>query len=273
MSKILVIGEHCIDKFIYGAVSRLNPEAPTPILNPIRTEVNEGMAANVAANLLNFGNDVIGVYNQNKEPIIKTRYVDDASGYILFRVDENDKAEPITQQQKVAITKLIEQDEVDGVIISDYNKGFLSEDDIAEILDVSRYEDALVFLDSKKILGEWANYADIIKVNRKEYDNNIKASDYLNERTDALIVTLGAQGARWQDVIYSSEKPVITRNVAGAGDTFLAAFATHYINTDLGAMDINTDFSMLDNLIIDSIKQANYYASLAVSQAGVCQKF
>ena len=47
MKKILVIGELCIDKFVYGEVKRLSPEAPVPVFNPIVTEENRGMAGNV----------------------------------------------------------------------------------------------------------------------------------------------------------------------------------------------------------------------------------
>jgi len=48
--KILIIGETCVDKFIYCNANRLSPEAPVPILNPLYTTHNAGMAANTAAN-------------------------------------------------------------------------------------------------------------------------------------------------------------------------------------------------------------------------------
>ena len=49
--KILVIGELCIDKFIYGSVTRMCPEAPVPVLNPTEEIENRGMAGNVVENL------------------------------------------------------------------------------------------------------------------------------------------------------------------------------------------------------------------------------
>ena len=53
MDKILVtvIGEMCTDKFIYGDVTRLCPEAPVPVLNPFRVVENPGMAGNVVENI------------------------------------------------------------------------------------------------------------------------------------------------------------------------------------------------------------------------------
>ena len=51
MKKILVIGELCIDKFVYGDVKRLSPEAPVPVFNPVNTVENKGMAGNVVENI------------------------------------------------------------------------------------------------------------------------------------------------------------------------------------------------------------------------------
>ena len=50
--RILIIGDSCTDKFIYGKVGRLSPEAPVPILNPVETTENPGMAGNTMANCL-----------------------------------------------------------------------------------------------------------------------------------------------------------------------------------------------------------------------------
>jgi bifunctional ADP-heptose synthase (sugar kinase/adenylyltransferase) len=52
MKKIVIIGEHCTDKFIYCKVERLSPEAPVPILNPVSKTENEGMAGNVYQNII-----------------------------------------------------------------------------------------------------------------------------------------------------------------------------------------------------------------------------
>ena len=49
--KIVVIGETCIDKFIYCDINRLSPEAPVPVLQPINTVVNAGMSGNTVAML------------------------------------------------------------------------------------------------------------------------------------------------------------------------------------------------------------------------------
>jgi D-glycero-beta-D-manno-heptose-7-phosphate kinase len=90
---ILVIGDTCTDKFSYGNAFRLAPEAPIPVFNPVYSESNPGMAGNVVANLQALG--IATVTLHNSENVIKTRYVDDRSGQILLRVDENDKVKRI----------------------------------------------------------------------------------------------------------------------------------------------------------------------------------
>jgi len=51
MKKILVIGELCVDRFIYGDVKRLSPEAPVPVFNELEKVENNGMAGNVVENI------------------------------------------------------------------------------------------------------------------------------------------------------------------------------------------------------------------------------
>ena len=50
-AKVLVIGEVCTDKFVYCDIKRLSPEAPVPVLNPIKTVKNQGMAGNTISNI------------------------------------------------------------------------------------------------------------------------------------------------------------------------------------------------------------------------------
>ena len=52
MKKILIIGDSCIDKWIYGKCDRLSPDGPVPVLVPIEEKVNTGMAGNVNENVL-----------------------------------------------------------------------------------------------------------------------------------------------------------------------------------------------------------------------------
>ena len=81
--KVLVIGENSKDIWVYGDVTRINPEAPTPVFIEKYRKENDGMAANCTIHLkhLNIDYDFI----TQVEPITKTRYVDEKSNYILMQ--------------------------------------------------------------------------------------------------------------------------------------------------------------------------------------------
>jgi bifunctional ADP-heptose synthase (sugar kinase/adenylyltransferase) len=221
--KILVIGDSCVDKFIYGGVNRICPEAPVPVFNPIYQTENPGMAANVAENVKSLGIDVVLTCNSNL--ITKTRYVDKKSNQMLLRVDDNDVAKPIIDIDKYTIEFL---SQYDAVIISDYNKGFISEDDIKRISS----NHSLVFMDTKKLLGNWAINCTFIKLNEHEYNKNKQFIDN-NQNTfyDKLLITLGEKGCKYKNEIFPVEKLIEVKDVSGAGDTFISAFVGEFLKT------------------------------------------
>ena len=122
--KLLVIGDSCLDIFKYGEVNRLAPEAPVPVIIPVFETSNPGMAGNVVRNLEVLGCQVDII--TNKTEIRKIRYVCSKYNHLLLRVDENDTCEGIDR----TTLDNINYSEYEAIIISDYCKGFLSEDDI-----------------------------------------------------------------------------------------------------------------------------------------------
>ena len=144
--KFLVIGDSCIDIFIYGEIERIAPEAPVPIIRPIDKVENDGMAKNVRNNVRALGDDIERVdIITNLNDIKKIRYVDARYNHMVLRVDENDKCVRIDLDE-IDIKEI--EDEYDALIISDYNKGFLTEEDIEYISTVN----IPVFLDTKKYM-------------------------------------------------------------------------------------------------------------------------
>jgi bifunctional ADP-heptose synthase (sugar kinase/adenylyltransferase) len=220
--KILVIGDSCIDIFRYGKVTRIAPEAPVPIIVPERETSNPGMAGNVVANLKALGAEVDFV--TNKTEIRKIRYVCSKYNHLLLRVDENDTCEPFN------IGSLY-LNKYDAIIISDYCKGFLSEEDIKQI---SQLYQSVIFLDTKKILGEWAHNIDFIKINYHEYERNKEILENNFLLKNKTIVTRGKYGCDYQGKNYPTiDVPV--KDVSGAGDTFLAGLVVEYTRSQ----DIN----------------------------------
>lgn len=215
--KILVIGDSCTDTFVYGTVNRLAPEAPIPIINPTSKVSNSGMAGNVVRNLNVLGASVDFTTNDSK--IEKVRYVCSKYNHLLLRVDENDKCERISKNtlEKIDWSKYY------AVVISDYCKGFLTEEDIEYISK----RHSLVFLDTKKILGEWAHNISFIKINYQEYLNNKHVLDNDSTLLYKTIITRGKYGCDYRDKNYPT-KEVPVKDVSGAGDTFLAGLVHNY---------------------------------------------
>ena len=151
---VLVIGDTCKDVFIYGDIERISPEAPVPVFKPTHEESNDGMAKNVANNVESLDMNIYTITNGNS--IVKKRYVENRSGQMVLRVDEHDSCERIDKNLLSGLVKnkfkkppfgfdSQVEDHYDAVIVSDYCKGFLDEEDICYIADKCNN----VFLDTK----------------------------------------------------------------------------------------------------------------------------
>ena len=221
MNKVLVIGDSCTDIFRYGKVSRLAPEAPIPIITPEKETHNPGMAGNVVKNLeaLQCNVDFI----TNVTPINKIRYICSKYNHLLLRVDENDSCENIQSQN---FLHKITWGDYNAVVISDYCKGFLTEEDIKFI----SHQHPLTFLDTKKILGDWAHAISFIKINYHEYERNQDILNQDNLLYNKTIITRGKYGCDFQGVTYPT-KEVPVKDVSGAGDTFLSGLVKEYVNS------------------------------------------
>ena len=214
---VLLIGDSCIDEYKIGTVDRLSPEAPVPVIRIVDTEQLPGMAANVKINLENLG--ITPDFITNDAQILKTRYIDQRSGQHMLRVDSEPAVPEWCGKTSLAI------DEYDAIIISDYNKGFLSYEKIEELICST---DCPVFIDTKKPdLDRFSSDRVWIKINELEYRNRISLSTN-------LIVTLGDRGAMlktWNgEMIYPTNKVDVV-DVCGCGDTFLAALTVQYLYT------------------------------------------
>lgn len=209
--KILLLGDSCYDYYHYGTVNRISPEAPIPIFDFSHVEKKYGMASNVYENLKALGAEthIITAFFENKR-----RYIDMKSGQQLLRVDEKIEENVYDDAEGNLYSSY------DAIVISDYNKGFLSYENIIDIRE--RY-DGPIFMDTKKT--NLAAFKDIyIKINRYEYSK----SEYLPSELDRLIVTYGGEKVTWNNRWYYPPR-VSAHDVCGAGDTFLAALTFEYL--------------------------------------------
>jgi len=211
--KVLVIGDACEDVYVYGHVNRLAPEAPVPVFLKDHEKRNGGMALNVLNNLKSLGVECETLHNTEK--IEKTRYVDEATNHIFIRVDTDDKK--LKRVDKKFLTKKY-LSQYDAIVISDYNKGFLTEEDIERIC-------------YKKLLGRWCKECTWIKINEEEHaKTEAKISKLGHIFDEKLIVTLSERGCQYKDKFFPVEKVEI-KDLSGAGDTFLAGFVSKYLQT------------------------------------------
>ena len=215
--KILVIGDSCVDVFIYGIIERLAPEAPVPVVKPVFQRENPGMALNVVANLKALGAEVDIITNDTD--IRKVRYVDERYNQLVLRVDENDKCE--------RYDGVYETVDYDAIIISDYCKGFLTEEDIEAFAERA---ECPVFLDTKKQLGTWCKNINFIKINHLEHLKNFERIPSYPKLEDKIIVTKGREGCEHKGKTYPTQE-VPVKDVSGAGDTFISGLVYEYVNS------------------------------------------
>lgn len=218
--KILIIGEECKDVFIYGNINRLCPEAPVPVFEPSHSVTNRGMAGNVHENIKAIEPTIsIDIWKQS-EKIVKTRFVDAKSNQMIMRLDEESV---INSEKKLDLDAI---NYYDVIIVSDYNKGFLSDKDIMDIGAASKGKISII--DSKRLVTDnLVKDFMFVKLNRSEY-TRVQSTLV---RTANVIITLGEEGCIINGTKYESKDPLQTIDVSGAGDTFVAAFVTKFYNT------------------------------------------
>lgn len=193
--RFLVIGDVMLDRYLYGKVQRISPEAPVPILELEREENRLGGAANVALNLRSLGCQVslagvigtdsfgdtlleeagrMGIHtygilrDENRPTTTKIRLI--AHKHHLLRVDREKRA-PLTPPQAETFLlkiKALLQDKPHAVIIEDYDKGALSLESIQAIIGLSQERGVPVLVDPKKD-NFWAySGATVFKPNLRE---------------------------------------------------------------------------------------------------------
>jgi|10_taG_2_1085330.scaffolds.fasta_scaffold00397_26 D-beta-D-heptose 7-phosphate kinase/D-beta-D-heptose 1-phosphate adenosyltransferase len=241
-NKILVIGDSCLDEFVYCKCRRLCPEAPVPLLDILGKSTNGGMAMNVFRNLKSLDADCDIITNKDWESVTKTRYVAKKTNHMFIRIDS-----PLRDERERINLDKINFTQYSVVVVADYNKGFLFEDDIKKIGELH----PCVFLDTKKIIDDWARTVKFIKINHKEYKNSSKFIDI--ELENKIIETLGSGGCRLREKKFLVDEVEI-KDLSGAGDSFLAALAIKY--GECGD-------------IYDSMKFANDCATIVVGKKGV----
>jgi rfaE bifunctional protein kinase chain/domain len=257
-ANVLIVGDVMLDRYWFGDVERISPEAPVPVVKVARTEERPGGAANVARNVAALGARVtlLSVVGTDEPGAALERLLAAAHVETSF---QRDAALPTTvklrvigrQQQllridfetapshEVLATKLAEYERLvagaDAVVLSDYGKGGLAH--IATMIERARAAGKTVLVDPKD--EDWDKYrgASLVTPNRAEFrqvvgrwtderDMAAKAQA-LRARLDleALLVTRADEGMSLYTAAGDATIPAVARevyDVTGAGDTVIA---------------------------------------------------
>ena len=258
-TRVLIVGDVMLDRYWFGEVERISPEAPVPVVKIARTEERPGGAANVARNAAALGASLtlLSVVGADEPGAMLERLLAGDRVRTLFHRDPSVattvKLRVIGRQQQllridfettpsheVLAGKLADYDRLlidnDVVVLSDYGKGGLAH--IATMIERARAAGKTVLVDPK---GEdWTKYrgATLITPNRSEFrevvgrwrdeaDMTARARALIGELgIDALLVTRSEEGMSLYTRDSDEHIPAVARevfDVSGAGDTVIAA--------------------------------------------------
>ncbi len=289
-AKVLVVGDVMLDRYWYGDVERISPEAPVPVVSVSRVDERPGGAANVAQNVraLGAGCTLFSISGDDREADSLERLLGEAN--IVCRLQRDKllnttvKLRVISRHQQLiridfdcpaskdARVKLLDNylkhlSEHDAVIVSDYGKGGLGY--IQEMIEAARAASRPVVVDPKG--DDYRGYrgAHLITPNRKEFEQvagRFRDNHELEQKASAMakeldlggvLVTRGEEGMSLVErdgrVLHIPARAREVFDVTGAGDTVIAAIGCAWsVGSELG----------------DALHLANLAAGIVVGKLG-----
>lgn len=265
-TNILVIGDVMLDKYIIGNVNRISPEAPVPIVNVFEEKITLGGSANVAYNLVCLGINPysLGAIGKDKDSLEIVSLIEEKKiGDLLFRTSQISttvKTRVIGERQQLVrldresfftenfdllshLQIFLNEEKIDLIIISDYNKGVCSTDICSCSIDYAKKNNLKIIVDPKG--RDWEKYrgAYVVTPNLKELQDiaqtKINNNDIEVERIgnrilndygfENIIVTRSEKGMTLIEQggisTHFHAKAQTIFDVSGAGDTVVATLA------------------------------------------------
>lgn len=233
--KIAVIGDIMVDRYVFGDVSRISPEAPVPVNRVSSVKEVLGGAGNVASNLANLdcqvylggvaGDDDHGrmlqqlldedgvntsgvLYEKNRSTITKMRILGDRQQ--MMRLDF-ETIRPIDSGEESKLVNWLEtlcKDGLQGIVVSDYGKGVCTPSLLAHVFRLAKEHNVQTIVDPKG--SDWSKYdgATCITPNVKELGESV---GYVVDNTDEAIITAAKEVLTKLDIEYI----VATRSAKG----------------------------------------------------------
>lgn len=263
--RIAVIGDFMLDRYLWGSVTRISPEAPVPVVEVTDDAERPGGAGNVVLNLASLGisSSAVGVvgndrYGEVLVQLLKEKGADTSGLHVDITRPTTAKTRVIAEDQQVVrvdrentqelnaeaeealkhhIDRILQ--EVDAVILQDYNKGVLTSGLIEHILDRARELDRIVTVDPKR--EHFFDYygATLVKPNLREAEGALnrplrseasvtRAGEELLVRLQSrmVLITRGSEGmslfAENQAPCHIPTRARTISDVSGAGDTVIS---------------------------------------------------
>lgn len=221
--KVGVIGDLMLDRYLFGAVSRISPEAPVPILEMHHREIRLGGAANVGHNIRTLGAtpmlfgvagddpkgelmkqlveehgmSAIGVVSDGERPTtVKTRVM--AGSQQMLRID-NEKKHPVSHRVEQALYTLVESHlpELGALVFEDYNKGVLSSSLVRRLIEAARQHKVPTFVDPKFDNFFEYKHVTVFKPNRAELQDalglRLRTDEDIDHAGFKVLEMLGAE--------------------------------------------------------------------------------
>ena len=250
--RILVIGDLMLDRYLWGNVNRISPEAPVPIVDIERSESRLGGAANVALNIRQLGAQVslcgivgaddnglllrerlkeggfdhsLVIENADRVTTTKTRII--GNNQQVLRVDQEMRDEISEDLQREILENLLPRiSEFQAVIFEDYDKGFLTAQLIQTLVKAANAANVPTVVDPK--FRNFLAYAGVslFKPNLKELNEalNLRIKKHDLAGIEAAVAQLRAQMPHYQSLVTLSENGVLTVDAEGKADHLTAHF-------------------------------------------------
>lgn len=298
--KLAILGDFIIDDYIYYRSKKLSPESPCPVVQKVKYRQVAGGAANVANSTFSIGLDVHFIFCTSKNlekynhllfnyPIFtykrdnfdfskKTRHCVDN---IQFFREDKEKSSNLFLDCFENLDKIInylKKNNIENVLISDYQKGALTPNEVKYLLEKCKKFNIRTFIDTKINSPDYLEHAYLLKPNLKEFQKLTgclaKAKNHkelinelepfarklmVSKSIDNCIVTLSELGSVWyrlnKEIISYMKSKISVIDIVGAGDSFISGLLYTFAD--------DKKYSTLQKL-----KISNYFAEISIKEEG-----
>jgi D-beta-D-heptose 7-phosphate kinase/D-beta-D-heptose 1-phosphate adenosyltransferase len=294
--KILIFGDVILDRYIFGSVSRISPEAPVPVVKVEKEEFRPGGAGNVAANIdkLGAGSILLGVTGKDSfahelfklksqdnavitstvnQTLVKTRVISRRQQIVRIDREQNIRVTPEIRDKIGKSIEKLKQTDIHGIIVSDYAKGTLTPSLMECLKDKAQSLHVPVIVDPKPphfhlyrdIDGITPNQREAEAIMNKKIDSDADAAEavkFIRRRfkTKFSLITRGDQGItaglKGKKTFHLPALNHEVFDVTGAGDTVISVLILALVS---GAA------------LKEAVALANAAASIVVEKVGTSQ--